>query len=319
MFSQYLSGIATVFMLHRVYPLESHKLIPNENLKVSPDYLDEFIVKAKAKGYSFISLDALYDDLMNNKPASKSIVLTLDDGYADNYTHAFPIFKKHNTPFAIYVTTSFPDNTAILWWYTLEDLIIQHDSIALNDGSSFECKTQEQKTDSFWAIRDKIIQLPKENFLDALQTLFKNYPVDWQSKVTEIGLNWQQIEELSKDPLATIGAHTINHFAAATLAKEELINEVMGSKQIIESHIHKPVDHFCYPFGSAKEVGEKEFAIVNELGFKTSTTTRVGSIFPEHKNHLSALPRVMLRNDFSLSRFELTAIKRLLQGRVVVA
>jgi peptidoglycan/xylan/chitin deacetylase (PgdA/CDA1 family) len=319
MFSQCLSGIATVFMLHRVYPVEGNKLLPNENLKVSPDYLEAFILKAKAKGYSFISLDTLYDGLMNNKPVSKSIVLTLDDGYADNYTHAHPIFKKHDIPFAIYVTTSFPDNTAILWWYTLEDIVIQNETITLNDGSSFECKTQQQKIDTFRVIRQKIIHLPKENFIGSLQTLFKNNSVDWQSKVTELALTWEQIEEISKDPLAAIGAHTINHFASATLSKEELINEVSGSKKIIESRINKPVEHFCYPFGGPKEVGEKEFAIVNELSFKTSTTTRDGSIFPEHKNHLVALPRVMLTNGFSLSRFELTAIKRFLKGRVVVA
>jgi len=319
MFNQYLSGIATVFMLHSIYPLDGDKLLPNENLKVSPDYLESFIVKAKAKGYSFISLDTLHDALLNNKTLSKAIVLTLDDGYADNYTHGYSIFKKHNVPFAIYITTSFPDNTAILWWYTLEDIIIQNNSITLSDGSSFECKTQQQKVDTFWAIREKIIHLPTENFIDSIQALFTHNSVDWRSKVTELALTWAQIEEISHDPLATIGAHTINHFASSELSKEELINEVIGSKNIIESHINKPVEHFCYPFGSAKEVGEKEFAIVNELGFKTSTTTRIGSIFPEHKNHLAALPRIMLTNSFSLSRFELTAIKRLLKGRVVVA
>jgi hypothetical protein len=66
-------------------------------------------------------------------------------------------------------------------------------------------------------------------------------------------------------------------------------------------------------------VTEKEFAIVDELGFKTTTTTRYGSIFSEHKNHLSALPRVMLTSEFSLPRFELSAIKRFVNGRIVVA
>lgn len=319
MFTQYLSGMATVFMLHRVYPFESSKLLPNENLKVSPDYLEKFILGAKSKGYSFISLDTLHNALLNNEKMSKAIVLTLDDGYLDNFTYAYPIFKKHEIPFAIYVTTSFPDKTAILWWYTLEDIVIQNDSITLNDGSSFECKTQEQKIDTFRAIRQKIIHLPKESFVDSIQALFKHNIVDWKSKVTELAMTWEQIKEISNDSLATIGAHTINHFALADLSKDQLIHEVIGSKEIIESRINKPVEHFCYPFGGPKEVGEKEFAIVDELGFKTTTTTRNGSIFPEHKNHLAALPRVMLTNGFSLSRFELTAIKRFLKGRVVVA
>ena len=56
--------------------------------------------------------------------------------------------------------------------------------------------------------------------------------------------------------------------------------------------MQKRVDHFSYPFGSSKEVNEREFAIVKECGFKTSTTTRWGNIFKEHKDHKECLPRI---------------------------
>jgi peptidoglycan/xylan/chitin deacetylase (PgdA/CDA1 family) len=319
MFQQYFSGMATVFMLHSIHPVDSNKISLNEKLNISPDFLDAFIVSAKAKGYSFISLDTLHDALVNNKKMSKTIVLTLDDGYADNYTNAYPIFKKHNIPFTIYITTSFPNHTAILWWYILEDLVIENNAITLNDGTTYSCETPEDKKATFSAIRQKIIHLPKENFIDSLNALFEPQIIDWYSKVAELSMTWEQIKELSLSPLATIGGHTVNHYALATLSKDEVIDEVMGSKQIIEAHIDKSVEHFCYPFGGPKEVTEKEFAIVDELGFKTTTTTRYGSIFSEHKNHLSALPRVMLTSEFSLPRFELSAIKRFVNGRIVVA
>jgi peptidoglycan/xylan/chitin deacetylase (PgdA/CDA1 family) len=318
MFSQNLSGMATIFMLHRVYPSDNSKLFPNEELKISPDFLEKFILDAKSKGYSFISLDALHTALLNNEKMSKAIVITLDDGYMDNYTHAYPIFKKYDVPFTIYITTSFPDKAAVLWWYTLEDLIIQNESITLSDGSSFECKTAKQKIDAFWAIREKIIALPKENFIDALQVLFKPQTIDWHSKVNELAMTWEHIKEISHDPLATIGAHTINHFALTRLSREELVGEVVGSKDILESHLNKRVEHFCYPFGGYYEAGDRETGIVDELGFKTSTTTRDVSVFPEHKNQLSALPRVMLTNELPFSKFELTSIKRYIRWRMVV-
>ena len=62
--------------------------------------------------------------LRNNIKIDKCIVFTLDDGYLDNYTNALPIFIKYNVPFTIYITTSFPDHKFTMWWYALEDIIL---------------------------------------------------------------------------------------------------------------------------------------------------------------------------------------------------
>jgi hypothetical protein len=97
-----------------------------------------------------------------------------------------------------------------------------------------------------------------------------------------------------------------------------LIGEVVGSKEILESRLNKPVEHFCYPFGGYYEAGDRETVIVDELGFKTSTTTRDVSVFPAHKKQLAALPRVMLTNELPFSKFDLTSIKRYIRWRMVV-
>lgn len=318
MFRQHFHGMSMVLMLHRVSPVDKSNVTPNENLKVSPDYLERFIVESRSKGYQFISLDTLHDALINNKRLSKSIVLTLDDGYADNYFNAFPVFKKYDVPFAIYVTTSFPDETAILWWYNLEDLIAGNDELVLADGRRFDCSTPDKKAASFRAVRDVLVGLPEKDLLASLQRLFAPLEVDWESTVKELALTWDEIGEMSEHPLATIGAHTVNHYSLAHLSEQDAISEILESKNIIESHIRKDVEHFCYPFGSRDTAGIREFEITKELGFKTATTTKSGSVFSAHRHHLTALPRQMLSDGFSMSRYELTAIKRYLNGRVVI-
>ncbi len=294
------SGLGTILMLHRVYPHEDNKLAPNERLKVSPGFLEQLIVDLKKENYHFISLDELYDILKNGRKVEKQIVFTLDDGYADNYKIAYPIFKKHNIPFTIYITTSFPDQKAILWWYLIEDLIVKNEKIVLSDNREYVCKNKEEKIDTFNKIRKLIQSLEKDGFLINLNNLFKNYDIDWFSKSKELSLNWQQIIELSKDELVTIGGHTVNHLALNQLSEDEVRDEVLKANKIIESKINKKVEHFAYPFGSKSQIMQREFDIVKSLNFKTVTTTRKGNIFSKHINYTECLPRVVLTDNFKI-------------------
>jgi len=101
----YYSGIATIFMLHRVDNIDSSKLAPNENMKVSPVFLEKFITILKSEGYEFISLNELYEILLKGYKVKRKSVLTFDDGYKDNFLNAYPILKK--TQDSIYYICNF--------------------------------------------------------------------------------------------------------------------------------------------------------------------------------------------------------------------
>ncbi len=292
--------MATIFMLHRVHDFEKDKLPANENMKITPKFLENFILKLKSEGYSFISLDRLHEILQNNETVEKHAVFTLDDGYKDNYDYAYPIFKKYKIPFTIYITTSFPEKNAILWWYEIEDLIMKHDEIILSNNAKYTCKTIEQKTKSFLEIRALIISLQQKNLLSQLNNLFDNYDVDWAGKCYELTMNWAQIKELSKDEMVTIASHTTHHYALRQLDDDECKSEIKEANKLIELRIGGKVEHFAYPFGGVNEVGKREFNLIKSLGLKTAVTTRVGGIYPEHKDFPELLPRIMLTEDFKV-------------------
>ncbi len=292
--------MATIFMLHRVHDFEKDKLPANENMKITPKFLENFILKLKSEGYSFISLDRLHEILQNNETVEKYAVFTLDDGYKDNYDYAYPIFKKYKIPFTIYITTSFPEKNAILWWYEIEDLIMKHDEIILSNNAKYICKTIEQKTKVFLEIRALIISLQQKNLLSQLNNLFDNYDVDWAGKCYELTMNWAQIKELSKDEMVTIASHTTHHYALRQLDDDECKSEIEEANKLIELRIGGKVEHFAYPFGGVNEVGKREFNLIKSLGLKTAVTTRVGGIYPEHKDFPELLPRIMLTEDFKV-------------------
>ena len=75
------------------------------------------------------------------------------------------------------------------------------------------------------------------------------------------------------------------------ILKKDLLQEIK-SKEIIESHTGVEAKHFSYPFGTNREAGNREFNLSNSCGFKTSTTTRYGNIFPQHNDYIHSLPRI---------------------------
>ena len=53
------------------------------------------------------------------------VCITFDDGYKDLMRWAYPLLKKYEMPFALYIPTSFPDRLGELWWVALEAVIAQ--------------------------------------------------------------------------------------------------------------------------------------------------------------------------------------------------
>lgn len=99
--------IGEVWQLHRV----RDNLSSDINLRkyeITPTRLESLIYDCLNKGYDFVSMDEVYDFVSGRKRCkSKFIAVTLDDGYEDNYSIAYPIFKTYNIPFCVYVAQSY--------------------------------------------------------------------------------------------------------------------------------------------------------------------------------------------------------------------
>ena len=292
----FYSGLGSILMFHRVCPSSSiPRIRGNAGLEVTPEYLENTILFLRQNNYEIVSLGRAAQILNGAKAKKKIAVFTFDDGYVDNYLHAYPILKKYEVPFTIYVTTHLPDGEAVLWWYLLEDLVLKQNKInfEINDQKyQYSCATSREKDWVYHEIHKLILNGPSNQINQRVRQVFGNYGIRFLEKTSQLSLTWQQIREMSEDPLVEIGAHTIHHEALSELSEVDVQNEMEGSRDIIESKVGQKVEHFCYPFGTRNEAGEREFRIAQKCGFKTSTTTRVSNIFPEHKNLLQQLPRI---------------------------
>lgn len=95
-----------VFMYHAV----SEKApAANANLFVTTANFDEQ-VSYLTQEYTTI----FASDLPNARKFQKPVVITLDDGYEDNYTDMFPILKKYNAKATVFLVTSMIDTKGYL-------------------------------------------------------------------------------------------------------------------------------------------------------------------------------------------------------------
>ena len=90
--------------------------LPKDSLVVHPkDFKRQmFFLRFYCKQFEVITIEQMPDyfnsytlnQKINNKPRTK-ILITFDDGYRDNYIHAFPILKRYKLPATIFLTTDY--------------------------------------------------------------------------------------------------------------------------------------------------------------------------------------------------------------------
>ena len=57
-------------------------------------------------GYKMVSVKKIAEMFANGESTEKTIVMTFDDGYLDNYTNVLPLLKKYNATATFFVVHS---------------------------------------------------------------------------------------------------------------------------------------------------------------------------------------------------------------------
>ncbi len=292
----FFQGNGIILVMHRVVPEKSQpRILANSRIEITPQFLEELIDFFLRLNYEIVSLDTVYERLTGKGATDRPFVcFTFDDGYVDAFDIIYPIFKKYRLPYAVYVVTDFPDRQSVLWWYMLEDLVLNYDSVKFSYSEreyTFKTISPADKELAYGLIREILLSVSQEKMEEVLEAVFSPYSI-FSQNYEDQQMNWNQVMELAHDPQVTIGAHTVHHYNLKQLTTEQVRWEIRTSQERLEEKLERPIRHFAYPYGSSDEAGTREFSLAAESGFRTMTTVREGTIFPDHGKHLSCLPRV---------------------------
>jgi len=307
------SDKTAIIMLHRVTTTINYSCAsPLSGLEISAANLEKFILDRLSEGYKFISMDNLCDNF--EKCLKKHLIITLDDGYKDNLTVAYPIFKKYNIPFTVYITNSFPDKCCKLWWYALYELAQNNSKVCFDmGGRNLFFEKNALKDEMFYKkLRDFYLSLNK-----AEEEIIYRQILEETGFAPDLGkeiLDWRDVIELANDNLCTIGAHTGNHVNLRNLSKEEIFDEIYNAKVEVENKIRQRINHFSYPYGTNDSVNNEIIELVKDFGFKTAVITERDYINKKCSDAMHSLPRIGLNNyNYSKDR-----MNYLLNGVVII-
>lgn len=303
----FVGGIGAILTLHHVRPQRPEAFQPNRLLEVTPAFFERLVKRLARSRIDVISLDEMHARLVGGTSKRRFVCITFDDGYKDTLQYAYPILKKYNLPFAVYIPTSFPDRLGELWWLGLEAVIAQNKRIGLTiDGKDqfFECRSVREKRELFDAVYGYLRSLKSEDELRrVVRDLCATHRVDFAAFCRDLCMDWEEIGQLAADPLVTIGAHTVNHVMLKKVVSDSTVRAEMDmSRAVIEAALGRRPQHLSYPVGDKTSAGPREFRIASELGFKTAVTTRPGVLFKAHRDHLTALPRISVNGEYQAQR-----------------
>lgn len=217
-------------------------------------YEFEKLIIALKKNYDIIPLKQLFDNFRKKTvPKKKTIAITFDDGYINNFTVAFPILKKHNVPATYYLITESLENKDFYVWPDVIDLVQKHTKEDIVIG------TNTFKYPGFYSGEGKMYLtdlmkgsgIKREEYLDEIK---KKYPVYISEAAKEPELiklvHKPELEKYKDEPLIEYGSHTHLHYNLEHLGSEDCLKELSVSKKIIEDIIKKPVISLAFPDGS---------------------------------------------------------------------
>jgi peptidoglycan/xylan/chitin deacetylase (PgdA/CDA1 family) len=214
------------------------------------------------------------------------IAITFDDGYADNLETALPLLKKYRLPATVFVATDAVRGREF-WWDRVEHALLASRQVSrrwLGDAPLL-------RRGRTIALGVRLRALGPHELDKYLSELPHVRPASEPACERHRLMGEDGLRELAASPLIEIGAHTRSHPRLPRLTEQEQLDEVGGSRDLLERLTSRRVRAFAYPFGAHDETSVR---VVARAGFELACI--VGGGLVRSNTDLYRLPRLMVRD-----------------------
>lgn len=323
-------GRAVILMYHRIAEATADPW----RLAVRPPRFEEQM-EVVATRFQPLALAELVEELGRGRVPPRGVVVTFDDGYADNLLAGLPVLERRAVPATVYLTAGYLGLSKEFWWKRVEQLLLDPGDlperlevrrpgvawswdlgaaasyseldadrhrrwiIELDEGARAESfpTARHAAFVSLLRLLEPLEEGERDEVLDSLvEAAGGRAPRDSHRMLTE-----EEARRLAGSPLIDVGAHTLTHPRLARLPRERQAAEILGSRQRLEAVLGRAVTSFAYPFGQATDFTRETVALVRGAGFLSAGAVR--DIAVSRSSPLYELPRVGVV-DCSAEEFE---------------
>ena len=266
----------SVLMFHRVLA-EPDPLFPGEPCAERFSRL----MGAVARTFNVLSLGQAHTLWQRQQLPRRALVVTFDDGYADNASVALPILQRHGLVATFFIATGFLDGGR-MWNDTVIECIRRCAAEAI-DLSSFGLGPDRFALDSAAARRQAIdAVLPRIKYLDLAareQAISRLQALCGQPQLPDdLMMSSGQVVQLHRAGME-IGAHTVMHPILTELPDAEAAQEMAAGRARLQQLTGAPVDVFAFPNGKpGRDYAPQHVALARAAGFRCAVSTAAGVV-----------------------------------------
>lgn len=227
--------------------------------------------------YEVLPLDDAVARLQANTITRASACITFDDGYADWVDGAVPLLKELSLPATFFITTGLFFGRPM--WHERLANIVRHAKGPLLDTTRFRLPPLQisdlaQKRAAIRILEFHFKYLPRDlrdDFLSELEQSVDVTPASLDLFTTE------QLREISSQGFG-IGSHTVDHPILSLCDKKQAMDEIGGTREILESITRSKISCFAYPNGRPYvDFSSQHIAMAKSAGYDCAVTTQWGT------------------------------------------
>ncbi len=201
----------------------------------------------------------------------KSVLITFDDGYQNNITHALPVLKRLGIPALLFVTTGYLGGSRLLWPDEIYARVLYWPQRSCPmpppEPDRHISSVPRERAALAASVRERCKRIRHEEAVAYLNRIREYDSSDFENKVELFRfLSWEEIRELRANGFE-IGSHTVEHPILTQIPSNRLTRELEESKRVIEENLDCRCPYFAYPNGGSDDISATVLAAVTEAGY----------------------------------------------------
>jgi peptidoglycan/xylan/chitin deacetylase (PgdA/CDA1 family) len=256
-FQRLVRGRVLILMYHRVLPhADVASTFVQPGMYVTPETFDRHLRFLTAH-FEILPFAALLTkwDTQRWDGDRRYCVITFDDGWLDNYVHAYPLLRARGVPATIFLPTDLVGTNEWLWTDRLGALLRRRGTGTPDGWDAF---IEHAKTLTDDARADMLTRLEAE----------AGVPCPGQRRFVD----WQEVREMSGHDIS-FASHTRSHVNLTRLAGAALERELRDPLDLLRQQRINHVPILAYPNGDHTDA---VVAAARAAGYSAAVTTRPG-------------------------------------------